>query len=196
MFSRPFPEILTVKNEAKSKLFTIESLDLRFSNGVKRTYERMKPANHHSVMVVPITEEGDVLLIREYSVGTERYELGFPKGRVDSKESLEQAAVRELKEEVGLGTDKLTYLREVVLAPSFLSSHMTLFTAQGLYPEVLKGDEPEPLEICRYPLSESFKLLSRPDFRESRSILALLLTLRKLDDLLDVGSASFSGTEG
>lgn len=196
MFSRPFPKILTVKSEAKSKLFTIESLDLRFSNGVKRTYERMKPANHRSVMVVPITEEGDVLLIREYSVGTERYELGFPKGRVDSKESLEQAAVRELKEEVGLGTYKLTYLREVVLAPSFLSSHMTLFTAQGLYPEVLKGDEPEPLEICRYPLSESFKLLSRPDFRESRSILALLLTLRKLDDLLDVGSASFSGTEG
>ena len=35
------------------------------------------------MMVVPVTEQGDLLLVREYAAGTERYELGFPKGLID-----------------------------------------------------------------------------------------------------------------
>ncbi|MCE0493865.1 ADP compounds hydrolase NudE [Vibrio salinus] len=174
------PEILSVETQAKSRLFTIESLDLRFSNGEERTYERMKPVNRHAVMVVPITENGDILLIREYAAGTENYELGFPKGLIDPGESAEQAAVRELKEEIGFGANKLTYLKELLVAPSYFSSRMTLFIAQDLYPERLEGDEPEPLEVIRWPLSQAEELLSHLDFSEARSIAALMLTLRSL----------------
>lgn len=76
------PEILAKNTVAKSKLFAIEALDLRFSNGETRTYERMKPSGRNAVMMVPITEQGDLLLVREYAAGTERYEIGFPQ-RVD-----------------------------------------------------------------------------------------------------------------
>ncbi|NVP00474.1 ADP compounds hydrolase NudE, partial [Photobacterium damselae subsp. damselae] len=74
------PEILSSQVVAKSRLFTIESLDLKFSNGEERTYERMQPSGREAVLIVPVTAQGDLLLIREYSAGTERYELGFPKG--------------------------------------------------------------------------------------------------------------------
>jgi len=136
------PEILAKQTVAQSKLFAVEALDLRFSNGVERTYERMKPSGRNAVMMVPVTAEGDILLVREYAAGTERYELGFPKGLIDAGESPAEAADRELKEEIGFGTNKLTPLKDVVLAPSYFSSKMTLFIAEDLYSEQLEGDEP------------------------------------------------------
>ncbi|EKO3557942.1 ADP compounds hydrolase NudE [Vibrio metschnikovii] len=180
MSSKTAPEILAQRAVAQSKLFTIEALDLRFSNGEQRTYERMKPSGRHAVMMVPITAQGDLLLVREYAAGTERYELGFPKGLIDAGESAEQAAVRELKEEIGMGADRLIPLKEVVLAPSYFSSRMTLFIAQDLYSDQLIGDEPEPLEVIRWPLAQAEELLTHLDFSEARSITALLLALRHL----------------
>ena len=174
------PEILATEVVAQSRLFKIESLDLRFSNGVERTYERMKPSGRHAVLIVPVTEQGDLLLIREYSAGTERYELGFPKGLIDQGESAAEAANRELKEEIGFGAKALQPLKEVVLAPSYFSSKMTLFLAQDLYPEQLDGDEPEPLQIVRWPLSQAEELLHHMDFAEARSITALFLALKQL----------------
>ncbi|MEZ8039781.1 ADP compounds hydrolase NudE [Vibrio sp. 1F263] len=182
MTKRTKPEMLGQQTVAQSKLFSIESLDLRFSNGVERTYERMKPSGRNAVMMVPITEQGDILLVREYAAGTERYELGFPKGLIDPGELPNQAAVRELKEEIGFGANKLTPLKEVILAPSYFSSKMTLFIAEELYPEKLEGDEPEPLEIVRWPLAQAEELLTHLDFCEARSITALLLALRVLNN--------------
>ncbi|MDL5026053.1 ADP compounds hydrolase NudE [Vibrio gigantis] len=180
MTKRTKPEILAQQTVAQSKLFSIESLDLRFSNGEQRTYERMKPSGRNAVMMVPITEQGDILLVREYAAGTERYELGFPKGLIDPGEQPNEAAVRELKEEIGFGANKLTPLKEVILAPSYFSSKMTLFIAEDLYPEKLEGDEPEPLDVVRWPLAQAEELLTHLDFCEARSITALLLTLRVL----------------
>lgn len=174
------PEILATNVVAQSQLFKIESVDLRFSNGVERTYERMKPSGRHAVLIVPVTAAGDLLLIREYSVGTDRYELGFPKGLVDEGETAAEAANRELKEEIGFGAQTLQPLKEVVLAPSYFSSKMTLFLAQDLYPEQLEGDEPEPLEVVRWPLNQAEELLSHFDFAEARSIAALFLALKQL----------------
>lgn len=181
MTKRTKPEILAKQTVAQSRLFSIESLDLRFSNGEERTYERMKPSGRNAVMMVPITEQGDILLVREYAAGTERYELGFPKGLIDPGEQPSDAAVRELKEEIGFGANKLTPLKEVILAPSYFSSKMTLFIAEDLYPEKLEGDEPEPLDIVRWPLAQAEELLTHLDFCEARSITALLLTLRSLN---------------
>ncbi|MEZ8010714.1 MULTISPECIES: ADP compounds hydrolase NudE [Vibrio] len=182
MTKRTKPEILAQQTVAQSKLFSIESLDLRFSNGEERTYERMKPSGRNAVMMVPITEQGDILLVREYAAGTERYELGFPKGLIDPGEQPNEAAVRELKEEIGFGANKLTPLKEVILAPSYFSSKITLFIAEELYPEKLEGDEPEPLDIVRWPLAQAEELLTHLDFCEARSITALLLALRVLNN--------------
>ncbi|KAB0287500.1 ADP compounds hydrolase NudE [Vibrio fortis] len=185
MTKRTKPEILAKQTVAQSKLFSIESLDLKFSNGELRTYERMKPSGRNAVMMVPITEQGDILLVREYAAGTERYELGFPKGLIDQGETPNEAAVRELKEEIGFGARKLTPLKEVILAPSYFSSKMTLFIAEDLYPEQLEGDEPEPLDVVRWPLAQGEELLTHLDFCEARSITALLLALRLLKQQSD-----------
>lgn len=178
--SPKLPEILKRSLIASSRFFKIESLQLRFSNGQEREFERMRGSHPGAVLVVPFFDKDTLLLIREYAAGTHSYELGFPKGLIDQGESAAVAANRELKEEVGFGAHKLQKLKKVTMAPSYFRSEMTLFMAFDLYPEKLPGDEPEPLEIIKWPLNKADELLARDDFQEARSISALLLALKTL----------------
>jgi ADP-ribose diphosphatase len=168
------PEILNVETVASSRLFTIESVDLTFSNGVQRVYERMRPSNREAVMIVPVIGD-DLLLIHEYAVGIDSYELGFPKGLIDPGETVFEAANRELMEEVGYGAHQLEFLTKLTMAPSYFSSRMNIVIAKGLYPQSLEGDEPEPLPQTRWPISRMLELLKEPDFNEARNVSALFL---------------------
>lgn len=176
------PEILKRTLVASSRFFAIESLQLKFSNGQHREFERMRGHHQGSVLIVPFFDKDTLLLIREYAAGTHSYELGFPKGLIDSGETAEIAANRELKEEVGFGCHDLQKLKKVIMSPSYFSSEMTLFMAFDLYPQTLPGDEPEPLEVIKWPLNQVDQLLARDDFQEARSITALLLALKTLKE--------------
>ena len=69
---------------AQSRLFGIEQINLTFSNGEQREYERMTGTGRGAVMVVPMLDNDTLLLIREYCAGTHSYLLGFPKGLLES----------------------------------------------------------------------------------------------------------------
>lgn len=172
---KKLPTIDDRKLVAKSKLFSIEQLELTFSNGVQRQYERMQGAGRGAVMIVAMPDEDTVLLVREYCAGTHSYELGFPKGLIDPGESPEIAANRELKEEIGFGSNQLNEIQKVAMAPGFFAASMNIFIATHLYEEQLEGDEPEELDVVPWKLSEYKSLLAQPDFNEARSIAALML---------------------
>lgn len=177
------PEILAVETAAKTKIFEVQRVDLRFSNGEERTYERLTPGRRSSVMVVPIYQD-QLVFVREYAVGPERYELTFPKGIVDEGEQPAESANRELQEEIGFGARKITPLRTVYSGPSHMYGLMHLFVAEDLYPSKLQGDEPEPLEIVYYPLNQIDALLANPEFAESRNLSALFLLREYLKEAL------------
>ena len=169
------PEILQTKSIAKTRLFHVESMHLKFSNGVERTYERLKSGKLGAVMVIPMLNAETVLLIREYAAGVERYELAFSKGLIDEGETPIEAANREMQEEVGYGSNDLQLLKEFSLAPGYLSHRMSLVLARDLYPNNLEGDEPEELEVVQWPIKDLDKLLDQDDFTEARSIAAIYL---------------------
>lgn len=149
------PEILKAEIVAESRLFKVESLHLKFSNGEERVYERMRGGNRGAVMVVPLFDAHTLLLVREYAAGTHSYELGFPKGLIDPGENAFEAGNRELMEEAGFGASSLTLLKQVSLAPGYFSSRMDILLARDLYPEQRVGDEPEPLEVIPWPSTGS-----------------------------------------
>ncbi|OOF70268.1 ADP compounds hydrolase NudE [Rodentibacter caecimuris] len=169
--SKILPKILSVSNTTTSGI-NIQAVELQFSNGEFRTFHRLEPSLKEAVMILAI-EGNELLMIKEYAVGTERYELGFPKGAMDIGETPEQSANRELKEEVGMGANQFVHLRTVNTNPSFMNHFMHIFVATDLYPCKLEGDEPEPLEIVRLPLSQIDDLLQAPDFCEARNLTAL-----------------------
>ena len=169
------PEILKQELIARTRFFGVEQIELRFSNGEERVYERLKAPTIPAVMMVPLKDKDTVLLIREYSGGTDDYQLTLPKGAMDPGETIEQAANRELMEEVGYGAQRFTPLKKLTLSPGYMGHHIHVLLAEDLYPQRLAGDEPEPLEVIEHPLEAIDELLSREDFTEARAIAALYM---------------------
>ncbi len=173
---KQFPEILSTRVVAESRLFKIESVHLRFQNGNERNFERMRSSGRGAVMIVPFIADDTIVLVREYAAGTDRYELTFPKGLVDAGETSEAAANRELREEIGYASNSLTKLGTMTAAPSYWGGKADIFMAKNLYASALKGDEPEPLEVVHWKLNDYRRLLQQENFSEARSIAALMLT--------------------
>lgn len=155
--------------------YRMERLDLEFSNGERRKYERLHGRGHGAVAVVPMLDAETVLLVREYAAGMHRYELGLVKGRIDAGETTLQAANRELMEEAGYGARDLLVLRSLTLAPVYMSHATDLVLARDLYPQRLPGDEPEELELVPWKLDDIGELILREEFSEGRSIAALFI---------------------
>jgi ADP-ribose diphosphatase len=171
------PTILSRAIVARSRLFTVEAMEIQFSNGQLRDYERLKRSHSGgAVLIVPMLNDETVLLIKEYSAGVHRYEIGLPKGKIDQGESALEAANRELKEEVGFGANQLHFLTTLSLAPSYLEHTIDVVIAQDLYPEKLLGDEPEELEVIPWKLGNIQTLLANGECTEARSIAALYMT--------------------
>ena len=93
------PKILKQKSIFKSKLFDIKQADIEFS-GITMKYEIISGTGSGAVMVVPFIDN-DIIFIKEYAAAIDDYMISFPKGKIDKGETIEEAANRELQEEVG-----------------------------------------------------------------------------------------------
>ena len=166
------PEILSVTSVARSRLFHIEQVDLRFNNGNEVQFERLQSNAAGSVLIIPV--DGDELvLIREYAVGTERYELGFPKGAIDPGEEPLAAASRELREEIGMASTNIRLLRRYIVSPAYFNRTTSIMLATDLSVDPLPGDEPEAIQQIRWPLDRMWGLLEHEDFVDGCNQLAL-----------------------
>lgn len=177
---RKKPETLRREVVARSRLFRVEAVGLRFGNGVEVEYERLTSSTSGAVLVVPMLDPQTVLLIREYAAGTDRYELALPKGRVEPGEDMLAAADRELQEECGYGARRLTLLRDVSIAPGYMQHRTHIVLAEELYPQRQQGDEPEPIEVVPWKLRELDMLMRLEEFSEARSMVALYMVRERL----------------
>ncbi len=172
---RKKPIVVNIETIATTRVFNIEKMEIEFSNGERREYERLKPPDNGAVLVVPMLDDDTVLMIYEYSGGTDRYELTLTKGKIDKGETPIAAANRELIEEIGYGANKLDFIKTMTLAPGYQSNIIHIILAQDLYPASAEGDEPEPLEVVKHKLSELETLVYNQDLTEARSIAALYM---------------------
>ena len=166
------PEVTSRNIIAQTRIFKVEAMELEFSNGETRQYERLVGSKQGAVLVVGKPSSESVLLISEYAAGMDRYELAFPKGKIDPGETMFEAANRELQEETGFGARRLSHVSSMTIAPGYLGHTTHIILAEDLYPSSLEGDEPEALEVSEWHFDQLDELMLREDFTEARSIAA------------------------
>ena len=170
-----FPVIHARRRIEGSNFLRAEQIDLEFSNGETRTFERLASFHSGAVMVVPMRDADTVLLVREYAAGLERYELGLCQGRLEVGETPEEGANREMMEEIGFGARKIQLLGALSTSPQYMTAMVDVVVATDLYPERHDGDEPEPLEVVPFPIANLHELLAHPEVSSARSIAALFM---------------------
>lgn len=165
------PKILNQKSIFKSKLFDIKQADIEF-NGTTMKYEIISGTGSGAVMVVPFIEN-DIIFIKEYAAAIDDYMITFPKGKIDKGETIEEAANRELQEEVGYKSKEIKLIKKLYLAPGYID-HMTyVMVAKELSVSSLSGDEPEELEVIRVHRDDVINFLDKNEIIDSRVHAAL-----------------------
>jgi ADP-ribose pyrophosphatase len=126
------------------------------------------------VNIVPLTAEGEVVLVRQFRHGTRQVMLEIPGGVVDPGESPEQAAVRELLEETGFEPDRVRLLGRVCPNPAIQGNYCYSFLAEGC--RRVREPHPEPferIEVELRRLEEIPELVRREEIMHSLVINAL-----------------------
>jgi 8-oxo-dGTP pyrophosphatase MutT (NUDIX family) len=120
------------------------------------------------VNVIPITQQNDVVLIRQYRHGIREVTLEIPGGIVEPDESPEEAASRELLEETGYQGSKMIPLGVVYPNPAFLNNRCYTYLASNvLLTREQEQDEKEDIEVLLRPLDEIPRLIREGEISHS-----------------------------
>jgi len=131
-----------------------------------------------SVVVLPIFNDGSVLLIRQYrhTVGDFLWEL--VAGRKEPHESPAAAARRELLEETGYTTRRLLKLLHIIPTPGFVQEWMWIFAAEGLAEGTAQPEEDEKITPRTFTLKQVDAMIRNGRLRDAKSIAGLLYYMR------------------
>ena len=128
-----------------------------------------------SVATLPVHDDGRLVLVRQYRYAVRDQVWELPAGRLDPGEPPEEAARRELEEEVGLSARSLEPLLTFWVTPGFCDEVMHLYRATGFQAVPPRPDEDECIEAATFTLDEARAMIDRGEIREGKTLIALLL---------------------
>lgn len=151
------------------------------------TFRRDIVRSPGAVGVVPLVFDAEgnasVVLVSQYRPPYERSVIEIPAGMRDIEgEDTAEVARRELIEEAGLDAEHLDLLTEILPSPGMTDSVTTLYLATGCTPVAhdRQGPEEEHMEVLHVPLDEAIAMVERGEITDAKSVVALLLTERRL----------------
>lgn len=153
--------------------FTVKRLTVELQPGVLVDWEVVDKGSN-SVAMVPVDDQGNVYLVEEYFAATNERTLCLPKGTINAGETDEEAALRELQEEIGV-RGKLTKLVSMSVSPGYLTQRTTVFLATDLEKSTLPREEEQYLEAVVMPFSEAISKIKSGEITEARTIGGLAL---------------------
>ena len=128
-----------------------------------------------AVCVVPLTDEGEVVCVRQYRYAVGKVVLEIPAGKLDSPdEDPLEAAVRELREETGYRDATVTSIGNLYTSPALLSEVIYMYLAENMTPGDTDPDDDELLEIVKIPLEDMVAMILRGEIMDAKTQAAVL----------------------
>ena len=184
-FSKNISELIETKVSSEllydGKVIRVFRDIIRLPNGK----EAFREYNRHvgAVCIIPVTDEGDVICVRQfrYAIGKDIIEI--PAGKLDSPdEDPLLAALRELREETGASCERITYLGEYLGSPAILDEKIHMYMAEGLSFGEDDPDEDEFIESLRIPLSRLVDMVMRGEIPDGKTQIAALRAEKMLKE--------------
>ena len=159
--------------------------ELRYEGTILKIYEDTVMANGHeahwdfihhdgAAAVLPVTDDGKILMVRQYRNALDRNTLEIPAGKLDAPDEPKiDCAYRELEEETGYRTEKLEYLMSLNTTVAFCDEAIDIFVARNLIPSHQHLDEDEVIEVEPWDLEDLLELIYTGKMTDAKTVAAI-----------------------
>jgi ADP-ribose pyrophosphatase len=165
--------VLSTRRVYEGKVLSLDVDEVLEPEGVRATREVVR--HRGSVAALPVHEDGRMVLVQQYRYAVDALVWELPAGRLDPGETVEDAARREMEEEVGLRPRGLEPLATFYTTPGFCDERMHLFRATGLESVAARPEADERIESRAFTLAEVEEMIRRGEIAEGKTLVALLM---------------------
>ncbi len=159
----------------QAKIFRVTKDTALLEDGTKA----VRDVVHHSggVCVVPLTDRGTLLMVKQYRYPMHEVTLEVPAGKTEPGEDHYECGLRELREEAGRTCNSYTYLGKLYPTPAYDTEVIHMYLARELSaPEEQKLDDEEFLDVVELPLTEAINMVMDGKIHDAKTQIALLKT--------------------
>jgi len=160
------------KNIYKGKIITLNIDTVTLPNGVTVDLEMVRHPG--AAAVVPLKDEGTVVLIRQFRHAAGGFIYEIPAGKLYPGEGPKACAERELEEEIGYRAGTLELLSSIFTAPGFTDEVIHIYKATGMTAGQQQLDRDEVLEVIEMPLQEAIDMIRAGLIRDAKTMVGLL----------------------
>jgi ADP-ribose pyrophosphatase len=162
----------------KGAVFGVRRDEVTEPTGVRATREVI--THPGSVVVMPVLEDGRIILIQQYRYAARQFLWELVAGRIDPGETVRQGAARELIEETGYRAKRFREFLDIFPSPGFLEERMHILVAEGLTLGKAEPEEDERITAKAFTRVELERMIRRRTLRDAKSIAGLLYYFRFL----------------
>ena len=143
---------------------------MKFSNGNTEDWDFI----HHdgAAAVIPVMDDGKILMVKQYRNALERDTLEIPAGKLDDPD--EEGIVCASREETGYSSDDLEWLLTIRTTVAFCDERIEVFVARNLIPGEQHLDEDEFVDVKAYKLEELKGMIFEGKIQDSKTMAAIL----------------------
>ncbi len=168
-------ETLSTQVIYEGRILKLRVDTVRTADGRKSTREVVE---HDACIAVIAVDSGDnILLVRQYRQAIDKELLEIPAGGIDEGENIEEAVIREMREETGFRPQKVERLGGFYTTPGFCNEYLYLYLAEDLTPDPLSAEDTPGIEVVRVPVTQVLEIVNSGKIEDSKTIAGLLYYL-------------------
>ncbi len=170
----------TLKSETiyEGPIFTITHDTVELENGNEAIRDVL--IHHGGVCVIPVTENNEILMVKQFRYPFRTVTLEVPAGKLEKGEDHAECGKRELLEETGCTCEEYTYLGEMFPTPAYNTEITYMYMARGLSYEKQSLDPDEFLDVVKVPISEAVEKVMDGTIRDGKTQIVILKAARIL----------------
>jgi ADP-ribose pyrophosphatase len=163
----------------QGRVFLLVKENVTLDNGATADLEYVEHPG--AAAIVPLSDAGEVVLVRQYRHALKQYIWEIPAGTLDPGEPVADCARRELAEETGLAAAVWEKLGEITPVPGYSDERVHIYLARELTPARQALDVDEVLAVHRMPMGAALGMIERGEIQDAKTICGLLLAERRTD---------------
>ena len=167
-------KVHNITNLYNGKIFSVALEKVTLPNGVTKDREVVRHPG--AAAMVPLLDDGNVVLVKQYRHAVNNYLWEIPAGTLEPHEEPVACAERELIEETGYEAKDFDKLTEILPAPGYTDEHIHIFLATGLTLAEQRLEDDEVLTVQPTPFDKAIEMIKTGEIQDAKTIVGLLLT--------------------